>query len=148
MGIKASLEKAGLSVARAAVGGAVAVLTGAGALAEYHGAYALGVGLLIGAGAGILRLIQTWLPGMSFAWLLGKLGLGAYTAIVDSFARAFLSSLVVFGIGASNSPNLTISAAAGSAALAAAYTAGLRAVQGLITKGEQPFASQGAGGAE
>jgi hypothetical protein len=46
-----------------------------------------------------------------------------------SFVRAFAASLLVFGIGLAQAPEWSFSKAAGVAAILAAVTAGLRAVQ-------------------
>lgn len=49
--------------------------------------------------------------------------------IALSFLRAFGASLLVFAIGIAQAPEWSFSRAAGLAALVAAVTAGLRAVQ-------------------
>ena len=49
-----------------------------------------------------------------------------------SFVRAFGASLLVFVIGLAQAPEFSFSKSAGLAALVAALTAGLRAVQHVI----------------
>lgn len=49
-----------------------------------------------------------------------------------SFLRAFASSLLVFAVGLANAPDWSFSKSAGVAALVAAVTAGVRAVQHLV----------------
>jgi hypothetical protein len=49
-----------------------------------------------------------------------------------SFVRAFAASLLVFGIGLAQAPEFSFSKSAGLAALTAALTAGLRAVQHAV----------------
>lgn len=127
--LKSRLESAGLSLARAAAGGAIAVLTGTGAIANYNGDRGLGIALLIGAGAAVLRLLQTWIPALSFGAIFNRIGLGAFTAIADSYARAFLSALAVFAYGGLDTPNASFTRAAIQGAIVAAYTAALRVVQ-------------------
>jgi hypothetical protein len=46
-----------------------------------------------------------------------------------SFVRAFAASLLVFAIGLAQAPEFSFSKSAGLAALTAAVTAGLRAIQ-------------------
>jgi len=53
-----------------------------------------------------------------------------------SFIRAFGASLIVFAVGLANAPEWSFSKAAGVAALLAAVTAGLRAVQHTLEQGE------------
>lgn len=52
-----------------------------------------------------------------------------------SFLRAFGASLLVFGVGLANAPDWSFSRSAGVAALVAAVTAGLRAVQHALEGG-------------
>jgi len=49
-----------------------------------------------------------------------------------SFVRAFGASLLVFAIGLAQAPEFSFSRSAGLAALVAAVTAGLRAVQHAV----------------
>lgn len=49
-----------------------------------------------------------------------------------SFVRAFAASLLVFAVGLAQAPDWSFNKAAGLAALTAAVTAGLRAVQHLF----------------
>jgi len=49
-----------------------------------------------------------------------------------SFLRAFAASLLTFAVGLAQAPNWSFSKSAGLAALVAALTAGLRAVQHVL----------------
>lgn len=52
-----------------------------------------------------------------------------------SFIRAFAASLIVFVVGLAQAPEFSFSKSAGLAALVAALTAGLRAVQHGLESG-------------
>lgn len=57
-------------------------------------------------------------------------------ACLLSFVRAFLATLIVLLPGVAMAPNFNLAKAAAIAALVAAVTSGLRAVQALLTKVE------------
>lgn len=52
--------------------------------------------------------------------------------IALSFVRAFVASLLVFALGLAQAPDWTFSKSAGVAAIVAALTAGIRAVQHAV----------------
>ena len=131
------------SAVRAFIGTAVVTYVGFYQVPDVGQKGAAYLAALTAGGAAVLRLLQTKFPGLSFGRLLAKIGLADYTALVDSFARAFLSSLTVFGIGVLQAPNLHLERAAISAAIVGAATSGVRAVEGLFTKGEPPFRGVG-----
>jgi hypothetical protein len=127
------------SAVRAFVGTAIVTYIGLYQVPDVGQKGAAYLAALTAGGTAVLRLLQVKFPALSFGRLLAKVGLADYTAIVDSFARAFLSSLTVFGIGVLQAPDLHLERAAISAAIVGAATSGVRAVEGLFTKGEPPF---------
>lgn len=134
MNFKERIERASVALVRAAIAGAVATLTGVGAVVDQTGNKALGTALLIGAGAGVLRLVQTWIPGLTFGSILTRAGAGGLTAMVDSFARAFISATVVYAYGIVTSPDTDWTQALSSAAIIAAMASALRAGEAAATK--------------
>jgi hypothetical protein len=81
-----------------------------------------------------IKVLQVFVPALSFASLVGERA-GVY---VDSFARAFIGVLVVLLPGALEAPNLGEARALLVAAIVAAVTAGVRALQGFLPNTEDP----------
>lgn len=131
------------SAVRAFIGTAIVTYFGVSTVPDVGQKGATYLAALTAGGAAVLRLLQAKYPSLSFGFLLKKIGLEDYTALVDSFARAFLSSLTVFGLGVLQAPDLHFERAAITAAIAGAATTGVRAAEGLFTKGEPPFKGVG-----
>jgi hypothetical protein len=102
-------------------------------------ATALSIAALLGSIVAGLRAIQVFIPQLSFASLLPQ----PWGAYADSFARAFLATLVTGLVGVLSMPDFQTSKAAWIAVVTGALTAGLRALQGFFTSGHQPVASTG-----
>jgi hypothetical protein len=64
--------------------------------------------------------------------------------VVLSFVRAFVGSLIVLVPGILAAPDFSTAKALGIAAVIAAFTAGLRAVQALFARGDHPAPATGA----
>ena len=113
--------------------------TGIAAAPNVGAAQALSIAALIASIAAGLRAIQVFIPQLSFASFIPQ----PVAAWVDSFVRAFLAALVVAVMGLLAMPELPHSSSVWFAAITAALTAGLRAIQGLATPGESPAPSSG-----
>ena len=138
--MKKLLEKAGVSFLRAFVGSIIILVPGVLSAPDLNQAYALGVASLIASFTAGVKVLQVFAPQITFRNLFGKVA-GAYA---DSFIRSFVGTFLVLMIGVLNSPDLGTARSLGVAALVGAVTAGVRAVQGLLTKGEFPVPTMGA----
>ena len=130
-----ALHRAGLSFLRAFGGILLTLAPGVLAAPNLDQAYALGVAALAASVAAGIAALQAFAPTVSFTTLLDRVKLGAYGRYVDSFARAFLGTFLVLVQGVLNAPDLNAAKAAAVAAVAGAITAGLKALQELVTKG-------------
>jgi hypothetical protein len=108
--------------------------TGLLAAPDQATAVALSWAALVASIVAGLRAVQVFVPALSFGALLGQ----PFGAWVDSFARAFLASLLTLTTGWLAAPDWTTWKAAGLAAILGAVTAGVRALQGLATPSESP----------
>jgi hypothetical protein len=137
--MKHLLGEAGRSFLRALVGSLIILLPGVLAAPNLDKTYALGVAAFISLFTALIKTIQVFLPKTSFTtWLGEPLG-----PLVDSFTRVFLGTLIVLLPGLSNTPNLDTGKAFIVATLIGAVTAGVRAVQGLLTRGDKPVPDSG-----
>lgn len=124
-----------------AFGGALLILApGALSAPDLNSGVALGIAALIAALAAGLKAIQVFVPQLSFKSLNV---FGVYYTIVDSFARAFIAALITGLLGLLQMPTLTFSKSLVVALLIGAVTAGIRAAQGLLTKGDVPAPPKG-----
>lgn len=116
--------------------GATFLLAATGILAapNVDAAIALSIAALIASIAGGLRAIQVFIPQLSFGSLIPQ----PWAAWADSFTRAFLATLVVSLEGLLAMPELPNDRSVWLAAITGAVAAGIRALQGLLTPGEQP----------
>lgn len=137
--MKAVLEKAGASFLRAFGGALIVLAPGILAAPNLTGALLLAAAALGAALTAGFRALQVFVPQLTFKGVLGEVK-GAYA---DSFARAFLGSFLTLAPGIWVAPDLNTAKGAATAAIIGAVTAGIRAVQGLITKGEQPAPNAG-----
>jgi len=121
--------------------GAALIILAPGVLAapNLNQMFLLGVSALAAAIAAGLKAIQAFVPMLSFAGVISQ----PIAAWLDAFVRAFLAALLVFVVGMLSAPELAWDKAAVVAALVAALSAGFRALEGLLTKGEEPAPSQG-----
>ena len=95
-------------------------------------------GLMAAVGSGIAA-IQVFIPKLSFRAHVPE----PYGSLLDSFVHAFLGVFLVGITGWLNEPSLATWKAALVAALTGGITAGLRAIQGALTPGEQPAPKMG-----
>lgn len=136
------LSEMGRSFLRAFGGALIVLLPGILAAPDLTGAVALGIAALIASIAAGLKAIQVFVPQLSFKSIMtGKLA--PYYTWVDSFVRAFIAALIVGVLGLLAMPTQDWDKAAVTAVLVAAFTAGIRALQGFFTPGEQPAPQTG-----
>jgi hypothetical protein len=114
-------------------------VTGILAAPNVETAVALSIAALIASIAGGLRAIQVFIPQLSFGEFIPQ----PYGAWLDSFTRAFLASLVVALQGLLAMPELPTDRSVWFAVITGALAAGVRALQGLLTPGEQPGPDSG-----
>lgn len=136
------LEKAGLSFLRAFGASILVLATGVSTAPNLNQAYALGVAALIASIAAGIKAVQVFAPQLSFVGLLPD-SVAPYASWVDSFVRAFVGAFLVAVLGVLNAPDLQTAKALLVAAIVGAVTAGIRALQGLLTQGETPFVEKG-----
>jgi hypothetical protein len=137
--MKEVLAQAGREFLRAFGAALIILIPGVLAAPDLQTMLALGVGALAASIAAGLKAVQAFVPALSFSGLVSQ----PLAAWLDAFVRAFVAALLVFAIGMLSAPELQFEKAAIVAALVAALSAGFRALEGLLTKGEQPAPSQG-----
>jgi hypothetical protein len=137
--MKEILAQAGREFLRAF--GAALVILAPGVLAapNYNQMFLLGVSALAAAVAAGLKAVQAFVPAITFAAFISQ----PLAAWIDAFVRAFLASVLVFAVGLLSAPELDFDKAVITAAIVAAVSAGFRALEGLLTKGEDPAPSTG-----
>lgn len=128
------LERAGAAFLRAFGAAILVYATGVLAAPDLNAALTLGAAALAASFAAGLRAIQVFVPAISTKGVLGDTP-GAW---VDSFLRAFLAVLITAATGWLAAPDLTTWKAVATGAIVGAVAAGIRALQGLLTAGEQP----------
>lgn len=104
-------------------------------------AIALSIAALAASVAAGLRTIQIFIPQLSFKAFLPV----PFAAYADAFTRQFLSSGTVALAGWLAAPTWGLWHSALLGILTGAATAGIRAVQGLLTPGESPKPATGVG---
>lgn len=109
-------------------------VTGILAAPNVDAAVALSIAALIASIAAGLRAIQVFIPQLSFAEFVRQ----PIAAYLDSFTRAFLAALVTALSGWLAMPNLPTDRSFWYALITGALAAGVRALQGLLTPGEEP----------
>lgn len=137
--MKKLLYAAGTSFLRAF--GAALLTFGVGILSapDTKTAVALSISALLASLAMGLRAIQVFIPQLSFSSFLPQ----PIAAWADSFTRAFLATLVITLTGWLDAPDLATWKAVAVAAIVGALAAGVRALQGLATQGEEPAPNTG-----
>jgi hypothetical protein len=104
-------------------------------------ALSLSIAALLASIAAGLRAIQVFIPQLSFASLVRQ----PVAAWLDSFTRAALSAFVVSATGWLAAPDMANWRSVWIGVIIGAVAAGIRALQGLLTPGEQPAPSKGLG---
>lgn len=136
------LSEAGRAFLKAFGASVIILFPGVLAAPNLTGAYALGVAALIASLVAGLGAIQVFVPQLSFKSLFPVQY--AFVALwVDTFARAFIGTLVVLVIQFLNTPDLSFGRAAITGIIVGALSAGLHALQGLLTPGDQPAPQRG-----
>jgi hypothetical protein len=138
VGFKTVLSNAGRSFLRAFGASVLVLSTGVLAAPNLNQAYALGVAALVASVVAGLGALQSFVPQLT----TGKI-FGAYGLIVDSAIRAFIGAVIIFLPGVLNAPDLSTAKGLATAGIVGAVTAALRAVQGLLTKGDVPSPQTG-----
>lgn len=131
------LSEAGRSFLRAFGGSLIVLFPGILAAPNMSGAVALGIAALVASLAAGLKAIQVFIPQLTFAALFPA-RFAVYALWVDSFARAFLASFIVSIVGLLSMPTLDFGKSIIVGVIVGAITAGIRAVQSLLTPGEGP----------
>lgn len=96
-----------------------------------------GVVFLVALGAAALKFISEVMPFVSVANYVPD-QYKVYAAWVDAFLQAAVAAFVVAAPGIFEAPNLQTAGAIAVAALIGALTAGVRAIEGLLTPAERP----------
>ena len=137
-GFKTVLSNAGRSFLRAFGASVLVLATGVLSAPNLDQAYALGVAALVASVVAGLGALQSYVPQLTTGKIFGSYGL-----IVDSAIRAFIGAVIVFLPGVLNAPDLSTAKGLATAGIVGAVTAAVRAVQGLLTKGEVPAPQNG-----
>ncbi len=109
-------------------------LTGILSAPDMSSAVALSLAAFVASLVAGLRAIQVFIPQITFAKLFPQ----PIAAWVDSFARAFLAVFVTLLTGWLVAPDWSTWKSAVTAIVIGALTAGVRAIQGLATSGDEP----------
>ena len=133
------LYAAGTSFLRAFGAAIIVYATGILAAPNKSVAISLSIAALLGSLAAGLRALQVFVPGITFATSVRQ----PVAAWLDAFVRAFLATLLVSLTGWLASPDFSTWRSAGLALIVGAGAAGFRALQGLLTSGEQPAPATG-----
>jgi len=95
-----------------------------------------GLAFLIALGAAALKFIAEVAPFVSVSHYVPE-KYKVYAAWVDAFLQAGIASFVVNAPGVFNAPNLKTAGALAVGVLIGALTAGVRAIEGLLTPSER-----------
>ena len=129
-----TLHDALYAFGKAFVSVAIVVLIGISSSPNFNGAVGLGLAGLCAAIAAGLAAVQTFIPAISFrAYVADPFG-----PALDSFVHAALGAFLVAIVGWLNMPDLSTLHSVVIGAIAGAINAGLRAIQGALTPGENP----------
>jgi len=134
MNFKNLLSAAGRAFIGAFLVSAVTLSTGILAAPNLNQAYALGVAALFASIAAGVKVLQEFVPQLRFGNYIAQ-PFGAY---LDAFLQAALGAFLVLLVGVLNAPDLATAKSLLTAAIVGALMAGFRALQGLLTPGEQP----------
>lgn len=134
MNFKELLSSAGRAFIGAFATSALMLSTGILAAPNLNQAYALGVAALFASVAAGVKVLQEFVPQLRFGSYIRQ-PFGAY---LDAFVQAGLGAFLVSFVGVLNAPDLAAAKSLLVGAINGALMAGFRAVQGLLTPGEQP----------
>jgi len=130
------LSAAGRSFLRAFVASVLVFAPGILAAPNLNEAYALGVAALVASFSAGLKALQVFVPALTIP-------AGAYTELVNSFVRAALAAFFTSLVGVLDAPNLDFGKAVVVGLVTGALTAGIRAIQGVFTPGDEPAGDRG-----
>lgn len=99
--------------------------------------YLYGVVFLVAIGAAALKFIAEVVPFFSVANYVPE-KYRVYAGWVDAFLQAGVSAFLVVAPGILEAPDLKTAGALAVAAVLGALTAGVRAIEGLLTPAERP----------
>lgn len=133
------LERAGTAFLRMFFVTFIVYVAGILQAPDKNAAISLSIAALAASLAAAFRAVQVFIPQLSFASILPQ----PVAAWVDSFARAFLAAFITGIAGWLAQPDFSTWKAAGLALVIGAATAGVRAIQGLLTSGESPSPNNG-----
>ena len=134
MNFKELLSAAGRAFIGAFAVSVLTLSTGILAAPNLNQAYALGVAALFASVAAGVKVLQEFVPQLRFGSYISQ-PFGAY---LDAFVQAGLGAFLVSIVGVLNAPDLATAKSLITAAVVGALMAGFRALQGLVTPGEQP----------
>jgi len=137
--MKNLLREAGREFLKAFGATLVVVLPGVLVATNLDQAFALGVAALISCFAAGLKAVQVLVPALTFAGFVPQ----PVAAWLDAFTRTAVGAFLVSVIEFLNEPQYDNWKALLFAALTGAVAAGVRALEGLSTKGEAPFRNVG-----
>jgi hypothetical protein len=142
MDFKSLLSSAGRAFIGAFAVSALALSTGVLSAPNLDAALALGVAALFASVAAGIKVLQEFVPQLSFGNYLAQ-PFGAY---LDAFLQAGLGAFLITAVAVLNAPDLSSAKSLALAGLVGALMAGFRALQGLATPGETPAPGLGLGG--
>jgi len=132
------LSKAGRAALRAVIPVALTLgvaLLGAKSVDDLRLQATVGICALLAAAVGAL---QEFVPQLSFAAYSPEFG-----KYIDAFVQAFVGTLLTLSLSILAAPDTAFGLAAWTAAIVGALTAAVRAVQALLTPGENPAPNTG-----
>lgn|SRR5574338_234865 len=138
--MKKLLREAGREFLKAFGATLIVVLPGVLVATNLDQAFALGVSALIACFAAGFKAIQVLVPQISFAGFVRQ----PVAAYLDAFTRTAVAAFLVSVIDFLNEPQYDNWKAVAFGALTGAVAAGVRALEGLSTKGEFPLRQFGA----
>jgi hypothetical protein len=124
-----TLENAGRAFLKVFLPALLVVAIGITTQPNLDRATAVGIAGLFSALAAGLSALQTWVPQITFVYLVGQPA-GRY---LDAFAHGFVGAFLTAIIGILNEPDLTAWKALVVGAVVGAITAGLQAVEELFS---------------
>lgn len=144
--MKNLFSEASRSFLRAFIASLVVLIPGLLAAPNLAQAAALAWAASIASVIAGLKAIQVFVPQLSVGALITRVvGLSnrAFESIEDSFVRAFVGTFIALSFGVLAAHSLTELRSLATAAVVAAFAAGIRAVEGFFTEGESPIPEAG-----
>ena len=139
MGFKDTLSAAGRAFLIAFGASVLALSTGILAAPNQDAMLALAVASLFASVAAGVKAIQVFVPQLSFGAYV-KQPFGAW---LDAFLQGGIGAFLVSVIGILAAPDMATWKALTVAAVIGSLQAGFRALQGVVTKGEEPLTAVG-----